>query len=183
MTTILAVAKEGKVVMACDSKVTDGTGESWSHPSARKIRDLGEVLIGGSGEVAALDIALHIWQPPKSTITDRKDLYHFVISKVIPSLKRCFKENDYKWQDEKGEQSDEPKFNFIIAVDGEIFSFSDDFGVVMRDTGILAIGSGASIALGALLGGAPILKAMEIAADQDDHTAEPFYTYEQKRKR
>lgn len=165
--------------MACDSKVTDGSGESWSHPSARKIRQIGEILIGGSGEVAALDIALHIWEPPRSTVTDRKDLYHFIVSKIIPSLKKCFKDNDYKWQDEKGEQSDEPEFNFILALNGELFAFSDDFGVVMRDSDFHAIGSGGSLAVGAWKAGATILEAMAVAAELDDNSGEPFYTYEQ----
>jgi hypothetical protein len=48
---------------------------------------------------APCDIAQHIWIPPKPTAKDFADVYHFMISKVVPSLKACFKEQEYKWND------------------------------------------------------------------------------------
>ena len=172
MTTIVACELADRVIVGCDSKITDGSGEWWSHSKARKVLERGEIIIGGCGELAACDIALHIWKPPKSNATDRKDYYHFVISKLIPSLKKCFKDND----------CDAPKFNFIIVIGGEVFEFSDDFGVVMREEGHHGIGSGSDLAMGALRSGKTVLEALEIAAAHDSLTGAPFYTYEQFKK-
>lgn len=183
MTTIIAVEYEDKAIIACDSKVTDGSGEWWSHPSCRKIRQVNkEILMGGSGEVAALDIALHIWQPPKTTVEDRKDYYHFVIAKLVPSLKECFTANHYKWNPDKDEDDDDDKFNFLLVIGGQVFQFGMDFGVVQRAEGRYGIGSGSSMALGALRTGSTMQEAMELSAKHDDFSDAPFYFYEQLRK-
>lgn len=178
MTTIVAVKTEDKVVIGTDSKVTDGSGRWWSHPATSKVVQRGEYLIGGSGEVAAGDIVLHIWQPPKPTVADKKDLYHFMVAKVIPSIKKCMKDNDYKWERAAGEE-DDVKFNFIIALAGEVYEFSDDFGVVMRSNGIYGIGSGSDIAMGVLLKGGTVEEALTISAEYDIYTAPPFKYFEQ----
>ena len=175
MTTIVAIKEGNRVVMGCDSKVTDETGAWWSHPLSKKIMQRGEIIIGGSGDCEPLDIALHIWQPPKTTVADRKDIYRFVITKLLPSLKQCFKDNDYQWRTD----SSEPKFNFLIALCGEVFEFQDDFGIVMRESGIHGIGSGSQYALGALHAGATVTQALEIAAAHDTHTGAPFYLFSQ----
>lgn len=181
MTTIIAVEYPDKAVIACDSKVTDGSGEWWSHPSCRKIRQINkEILIGGSGDVAALDIALHIWIPPKSTVDDRLDYYHFVIAKLVPSLKECFTKNFYKW--ESNEDNDDDKFNFLLVIGGQVFQFGTDFGIVQREEGRYGIGSGSTMALGALRIGATMQEAMELSAKYDDFSDAPFYFHEQLRK-
>jgi hypothetical protein len=140
-----------------------------------KVSQRGKYLIAGSGESAACDIAQHIWIPPKIMASDKADLYHFMISKVVPSLKVCFKENDYKWE----EKSDETKFNFLISIYGEVFDIADDFAVTIDEDGIYGVGSGSSLGMGALKAGATMLKALEIAADKDPYTSGPFLFYEQ----
>lgn len=179
MTTIVAIKTPSGVSIGADSKVTDGSGAWWSHPAAKKMREVNGFIVAGSGEVAALDIALHIWQPPAPTNADKKDLYHFVVAKVVPSLKQCFKDNEYKWQPDKDEDDDQ-KFSFLICVGGDIFEFGDDFGVVMRSSGIYGIGSGSDIALGAIHKGATIEEALQIAADNDIYTAAPFQVLNQE---
>lgn len=178
MTTIVAVKYPDKVVIGADSKVTDGSGRWWSHPEAKKMRQVGDYIIAGSGEVAALDIGLHIWQPPKPNPADRKDLYHFIVSKVVPSLRKCMKENDYDYKPKDGD-GDDMKFNFLLVLDGQVFEFGDDFGVVMRQSGIYGIGSGSDIAVGALVTGCSVLRALEIAEAADIYTAAPFQILEQ----
>jgi hypothetical protein len=95
--------------MGSDSLVT--AERKYNHPRMAKITTTGPYLIGGSGEVAACDIVQHIWEPPIPTVADKKDLYHFMIAVIIPSLKKCFKENEYKWDAE----DDETKFAFLIV--------------------------------------------------------------------
>ena len=111
----------------------------------------------------------------KRQATDKKDIYHFIIAKAVPSLKNCFKDQDYKWQ----EADDETKFAFLIAVAGEVFDIADDFAVSMSSTGFYAVGSGSSLAIGALEAGASINKALEIASIHDPYTGGPFYFVDQ----
>ena len=177
MTTIVDVQYEDRVEMGADSLVT--AVRKYSHQRMAKITERGQYLIAGAGEAAACDIAQHIWVPPKPTIEDKKDLYHFVIAKVIPSLKACFKTNEYKW--DGGDEDDEPKFSFLIAVGGEVFDIADDFAVCMDADGYYGIGSGSSLALGALKAGATMDRALDIASNKDPYTAPPFNYFTQKK--
>lgn len=168
MTTIVAIQYADGVVMGSDSLVT--ADRKYNHPKMAKITTSGPYLIAGSGEVAACDIVQHIWEPPIPTVADKKDLYHFMISVIIPSMKKCFKENEYKWDAE----DDETKFAFLIAIEGEVFEIADDLSVCLDAAGFYGIGSGSSIALGALRAKAEMTDALQIAADVDPYTAPPF---------
>ena len=92
-------------------------------------------------------------------------------------MKQCFRNNDYKWE----EKSDEPKFAFLIAIGGEIFDIGSDFAVCIDSGGIYGVGSGSSLAIGALKAGATLEKALEIAAEIDPYTAAPFLFYSQEK--
>ena len=178
MTTILALESVHGVTIGADSKISDSSGGIWIHPDAKKITSVGKYLIAGSGDVNALDIAHHLWTPPIPTAKDKKDIYHFFISKVIPSLKQTMKDNDYKIVADKDEDE---RFNFLIAIEGRVFEVGDDFSVAMRSDGIYGIGSGSDIGRGALYAGASIEQALTIAAAHDNFTAPPFYIVTQQR--
>lgn len=178
MTTIVAVQHKDKVVIGADSLVT--SARKYNHPAMVKISERNHYLIAGAGEVAACDIAQHIWNPPTPTAEDRKDLYHFMIAKVIPSLKKAFKDNDYKWDKEDDEET---KFAFLIAVEGEVFDIADDFAVCLDSAGFYGIGSGSSVALGALRQGATIEDALKIAESVDPYTGSPFIFHTQLKKK
>jgi ATP-dependent protease HslVU (ClpYQ) peptidase subunit len=175
MTTIVAIQYADGVLMGSDSLVT--ADKKYNHPRMSKITTTGPYLIAGSGEVAACDIVQHIWEPPIPTIADKKDLYHFMIAVIIPSLKKCFKENEYKWDAE----DDETKFAFLIAIEGEVFEIADDLSVCLDAAGFYGIGSGSSLALGALKAQADMPVALQIAADIDPYTAPPFIYHTQKK--
>jgi ATP-dependent protease HslVU (ClpYQ) peptidase subunit len=176
MTTIIAVQKNDSVSFGADSLVT--ATRKFNHPRMVKISQRDKYIIAGSGLAAYCDVAQHIWEPPVPSAADKKDLYHFVISKVIPSLKQCFKENDLKLDDEK---DDEPRFALLIAVGGEVFDIADDFAVSLSSSGFYGVGSGSSLAIGALEAGATIEKALEIASKHDPYTAAPFLYLNQKK--
>jgi ATP-dependent protease HslVU (ClpYQ) peptidase subunit len=178
MTTIVAIQYKDKVVMGADS-LTTGV-RKYSHPQVVKITARNNYLIGGSGLAEACDIAQHIWKPPTPNTQEKKDLYHFMISKVIPSLKDCFRDNQYDWQKEDDDK--EPKFNFLIAVGGQVFDVDDSFSVMLDDSGIYGAGHGSSVAIGAIHAGANIEKALEIAAKLDPYTAPPFIYFEQNKR-
>lgn len=175
MTTIVARQFPDRVVIASDSLITGI--RKYSHPRMTKITERNGYLIAGSGLSSFCDVAQHIWFPPEPTRQDRKDLYHFVISRVIPSLKQCFKDNDLKLED----KDDEDRFNFLIAVGGEVFDIADDFAVSLDADGVYGVGSGSPLAIGAIKAGASMQTALEIAAEKDPYTAPPFIFREQKK--
>ena len=179
MTTIVAIQYPDRVVFGADNQVTAPNGRKYNHEKMVKISERGKFLIAGSGEVIACDLAQHLWNPPTPNATEKKDIYHFVISKVIPSLKQCFKDNDYKLDADSSDG--ENRFSFLISVAGEVFEIADDFSVSMTDHGFYGVGSGSSYAIGALHAGAEIEFALEIASRNDVYTSGPFIYYTQEK--
>jgi ATP-dependent protease HslVU (ClpYQ) peptidase subunit len=176
MTTIVAIQNSKGVTFGADSLVT--ATRKFNHPRMIKISQRGQYIIAGSGLSSYCDVAQHIWNPPSPTVADKKDLYHFVITKVMPSLKNCFTSNGLKTENEKDEES---RFAFLIAINGEVFDVADDFAVSLTSSGFYGVGSGSSLAIGALEAGATIEKALQIASKHDPYTAEPFVFLEQKK--
>ena len=101
MTTIVAMQTAEGVKFGADAQVT--ATRKYSHIHMAKISHRGQYIVAGSGLSSYCDVAQHIWNPPVPTANDKKDIYHFVISKVIPSLKQCFKDNDLKLEGDKDE--------------------------------------------------------------------------------
>lgn len=182
MTTIIGIQHDEGCILVADSLVTDDLGRKYWHPEMKKLAERGQFLIGGSGEVLACDIVQHNWNPPTPTAKDREDLYHFMISKVIPSLRQCLTENGYNF-DEAHDKKDGERFHLLIAIAGTIFDVDQELSITMNNDGIYAVGSGGDIALGALHAGADAFEAMEIASKLSAFTAGPYISKEQfKRK-
>jgi len=177
MTTIVSVQSDDGVLFGADSQVTASNGRKYSATRMVKITQRNDYIIAGSGECAPCDIAQHIWLPPKPTVKDKKDLYHFMIATVVPSLKQCFKDNDYKVNPD----DDETAFSFLIAVCGEVFEIADDFSISLDDSGFYGVGSGSGYAIGALHAGATVEQALSIAAKNDAFTSAPFIYFEQEK--
>lgn len=162
MTTIIGVQYDGFCELVADSLVSNDAGRTWIHPDMTKINRRGQYLIAGAGEVAACDVAQHIWDPPAPNEKDKRDLYHFMITKVVPSLRDCLKANGYNF-DKEEDGSANNRFQFLIAVNGELFDIGDDLSVMRDADGYYGVGSGSDIALGALHAGADAKEAVEIA--------------------
>ena len=177
MTTIIGVQLDDGVIFGADSQVTAPNGRKYSAQQMVKISERNGYIIAGSGECAPCDIAQHIWNPPTPNAKDKKDLYHFIIAKVVPSLKQCFKDNDYKVNPD----DDENAFSFLIALCGELFEIADDFSVSQDDSGFYGVGSGSSYAIGALHAGATVEQALTIAANNDAFTSAPFIYIDQEK--
>lgn len=173
MTTIIGVQYDGFCELVADSLVSNDSGRTWIHPDMTKINRRGVFLIAGAGEVAACDIAQHIWDPPVPNEKDKRDLYHFMITKVIPSLRDSFKSNGYIL-DKSDDEETTSRFQFIVAVNGELFDIGDDLSVMRSADGFYAIGSGADIALGALHAGAEAQEAVEIACKISAYSSLPL---------
>ena len=173
MTTIVGVQYNGSCTLVADSLVSDDTGRTWSHPDMTKLNKRGAFIIGGSGEVSPCDIAQHLWTPPLLTAKDKKDVYHFMITKAMPSLRKCLKDNGYNF-DEAQEKDSGARFQFLMAVNGELFDVSEDLSVTRSSDGFYGVGSGAPIALGALHAGAEPVQSVEIACKLSIYSSGPF---------
>ena len=179
MTTIIGVQYDDRIVLLADNQVTDDSGRIYRHSQMSKISKRGDFLIAGSGEVSPCDITQHIWNPPKLTAKDKQDIYHFMIAKAMPSLRKCLEENGYNFNEDHDKAKDGLRFQFLIAVGGELFDIDQDLAVMRSDTGFYAVGSGAPYALGALTVGAKPMKAMEAAAKNTAFTSGPYQEVEQ----
>lgn len=180
MTTIVGKQYEDKCVLAADNQVTGGSGQKYNHPDMLKIAKRGEFLVAGSGEVQPCDVIQHMWTPPKITLKDRDDLYHFMIVKVMPSLRKCLTDNGYDFSEGKDTgKADESRFNFLIAIGGEIFDIADDLSICRSGDGIYGVGSGSPYAIGALHAGATPKEAVEVACKLDVNTSGPIQIVEQ----
>ena len=177
MTTIVGVVKNGHVIMGADSLVTAGINKH-IHPQMEKIINNNGYLIGGAGDVAACDIFMYMWVPPMPNAAQRKNLYKFMITDVVPSMKEALEENGYT----NDKDDKESGFEMLLAIDGELFNISDDFSVLMDQTGIYGVGSGAPFALGSLHTGGTVEKALEIAEKLSPYTAGPFQIVKQSKQ-
>ena len=167
MTTIVAIQYPNKVVMGADSQTTGESGTIYRHESVKKIVANGKFLIAGSGDASPSDICQYVWEAPTPRGVEWNDLYKFMITKAMPSLKQCFKDADYK-------SDSDSSFSFLFAIGGEVFDVSEDFSVLKKQNGIYGIGSGSNVAIGAIQQGATIERALEIAAENDAYTSGPF---------
>jgi ATP-dependent protease HslVU (ClpYQ) peptidase subunit len=172
VTTIIGIEYDDHSILVADSRVTDDSGRIYAHKVMKKIAQRGAVLIAGAGEVGPCDIAQNIWVPPQFTAKDKKDIYRFMITKVMPSLRKCLIDNGYNFDEDK---KDGMRFQFLISVGGEIFDIDEDLSVMKSEDNMYAIGSGGPFALGALYAGADPLDAMEIASKVSAYSAPPFY--------
>lgn len=97
----------------------------------------------------------------------------------MPSLRKCLTDNGYNFDEAHDKDKDGLRFQFLIAVGGELFDVDQDLAVMKSGEGFYAIGSGGAYALGALYAGADALAAMEVAARVSAYTAAPYQVEEQ----
>ena len=142
---------------------------TYKDPRMSKITESGQYLIGVAGDVWACNIINHIWKPPAPTVKD-KDLFKFVITKVVPTLRTCLDDNSDK---------KDYTFSVLISIKGQVFELDEDFATTVHQEGFYAIGSGGDYAMGALFAGADPMKAIEIAGRLDPKTGGDFQEFTQ----
>ena len=98
-----------------------------------------------------------------------------MITKAMPSLRKCLSSIGFNFDEPKTEQ----RFQFLIAVCGELFDVDHELAVSKNISGVYAAGSGAPYALGALHAGADAYEAMAIAAKLTAFTAGPYLSKSQ----
>jgi ATP-dependent protease HslVU (ClpYQ) peptidase subunit len=177
LTTIIGIQNKDHCLLIADSRITDDSGRTYTHSTMAKISKRGKFLIAGAGTTQPCDIVQHVWRPPTPPPTAYKDLYHYMIADVVPSIRATLAVNGYT----PDKESEDPDFIFLVALGGTIFEIDDTLSVLLRDDGIYGIGSGSPYAIGALHAGATWRQAMQIATKNNIYTAPPFITHKQTR--
>jgi len=160
MTAIVGIQGKGWAVIAADSMTTYDDKPYFSK-SFEKVTRKGDYVFAFAGDAIAGNIANFIWTPPKFIKTVTTDV--FVQTKVLPSLRDVLKDNGYEPDTTKNPDAG---FDALICINGTIYEIDQDFLWSRDDRGLYAVGSGGSIALGALATGFSknSMKAAEFAA-------------------
>ena len=149
MTTVLAAQGEGWSVVGFDSQVSDENGRVFFlGQGSSKIAKNGPYLLGAAGDVRAINILAHAFNPPKPgpLVGARHD--RFITSKFVPELRACFEDHGYAAREAKERAS---HGSVVLAlVNGAIYEIDEDYSWVRDATGIYAAGSGGDYALGAM---------------------------------
>lgn len=161
MTTIIGIEDLDGCVMLADSQTTSGD-RPYFDKSLAKIIHKGDYLIAVAGSGRASDIINWRWKTP--SVEHAVDLYEFMITHVVPSIRLTLSANNYT------QEKDDDLFVMLIAVRGRIFEIETDGTVLVRQDGVYGIGTGAPYAIGALAAGATHDEAMQIALRNDIYT-------------
>ena len=202
MTTIVAIQGESFAVIGTDSRIStfDDSGFAYQVTTlgsgTAKVAANGRYLIGVAGDVRAINIVHHAFAPPAAPVNMRGNRLDIFMTKTfIPALRATFEAQGYA--NTKGDSPThmaEQDSSIIVAVNGAIYVIESDYGWTADRTGIYAIGTGGTYALGALaaltgkkaitLNSAKscIVKALGVAAKFDPYTGAPFQTFVQENK-
>jgi ATP-dependent protease HslVU (ClpYQ) peptidase subunit len=197
MTTIVGIQGDGFAVVCVDSRIStmfaDGLAQTGTlREGSSKVSTNGKYLLGAAGDVRAINILHHVFQPPAVPPNLKgKKLDQFFTAKFIPALRECFDAQGYSIPDlnENKQHIAEQGSSIIVVVNGVIYMVDGDYAWCSESSGIYAIGSGAHYALGALQvmmnkkkwtaqqAKTSALKALTIAARFDPYTGPPYQSY------
>ena len=97
MTTILGIQGETFALICVDSRISsfDSSGSAYQVNTLKegsgKVAVNGKYLLGAAGDVRAINILHHVFQPPIPAVNLKgKKLDQFFTAKFIPSLRQCF---------------------------------------------------------------------------------------------
>ena len=203
MTTILGIQGETFALICVDSRISsfDSSGSAYQVNTLRegssKVAVNGKYLLGAAGDVRAINLLHHVFQPPvPPPNTKGKKLDQFFTAKFIPALRECFEQQGYAQPDikEDKEHIAEQSSTILAVIQSTIYVVDGDYSWTSDYSGVYALGTGSSYAIGALqaLHSSTIttpqqakkiaLKAMAIAAKYDPYTGAPFHTFVQELK-
>ncbi len=175
MTTIIAIQTDEGATFWADGLTV---GEAWRPfrgEGMEKVWRRGEYLLAAAGQGPIVE-AFIAWAPPPY-VRDHRPAYRFMREDFVASLREHLARFDLALDND----TDETKFEGLVAVGGRVYQLDDAGGILVTEDGLYGIGNGAPYALGALAAGAEPQKAVEIAARFDLFTGPPFLTAQQRR--
>lgn len=203
MTTIIGIQGDGWSVLGADSKISslDDQGFVTSQlylPSATsKIAQRGEYLLGAAGDVRAINLLHHVYEPPSARYaTSAEKIDQHVTKRVIPTLRQCFDDQGFS-PPEKGDRDHKAEHNstVIVSLKGRVYVIESDYSWAEDSTGIYVVGTGSQYARAALhvLTGTNnshklnqkkavslVEKALEVTSAHDTYTGGPSHIFVQE---
>jgi len=201
VTTIIGIQGDSFAVICADSRITevDDGGQATQSVSLKeigfKIAQNGKWLMGVAGDVRAINILTHAFNPPTppANMKGRK-LDHFITTKFVPALRACFDVEGYSTPiTDNSMHHSEHSSVVMAAINGTIYVVDGDYSWLSDSFGVYAIGSGAQFALGSLATSLPsggkiglgsakqaALKAIGVAGRYDPGTAAPYQVLTQQ---
>ena len=160
MTAIVGIQGKGWAVIAADSMTTYDDKPYYAKGMDKAVRK-GDYVFAFAGDAVAGNIAEFLWTPPK--IIKTMSLDAFMQVKVLPSLRDAMKEHGYEPDATKDPNAG---FDALMCLNGVIYEIDEGYMWSRDDRGLYAVGSGGSLALGALATGFSknSMKAAEFAA-------------------
>jgi len=199
MTTIVGIQGDEFAVVCADSRVTtsDDTRQIGTlREGSGKLAQNGKYIIGAAGDVRAINILHHVFQPPTPPQNIRgKKLDQFFTSKFVPSLRECFDAQGYSVPDrDDKEHIAEQGSSIIVAINSQLYVIESDYSWSSEASGLYSLGSGSSYALGAMTvlirnkklnsqqAKSIALRALAIASKYDSGTGAPYQAFVQGQK-
>jgi ATP-dependent protease HslVU (ClpYQ) peptidase subunit len=201
MTTIVGLQGDNFAVVYVDSRISSSDSGGYISQISTlkegcgKVAVNGKYLLGAAGDVRAINILHHVFQPPTPPPNMRgKRLDQFFTAKFIPALRECFEQQGYAIPDikEDKEHMAEQASTILVVIHGIIYVVDGDYSWTSDSSGMYALGSGSSYALGALQALVTnrkltipqakklALKALSTAAKFDPYTGSPFHCHIQE---
>lgn len=202
MTTIAAIQGEGFSVICADSRIADVDSDGYIvqlstlKEGATKVALNGKYLLGAAGDLRAINLLHHAFHPPVLPAgMKEKNLGSFFTNRFVPALRKCFESSGYVVEGQNGNNIAEHGSVILVSIMGSIYIVDRDYSWMSDSSGIYALGTGASYALGAMHSLYPkdaklsikdaedlCIHALEVASKLDPYTGSPFHTFVQKRK-
>ena len=205
MTTIIGIQGDGFCIAASDSRISEIEADSnlisqivGLRESNGKLGTNGKYILGAAGDLRAINILHHAFNPPTPQPNLKgKKLDHFITAKFIPALRECFEHNGYALPDNDQKQHiAEHSSTVFVAINGQIYIIDGDYSWISDSAGMFAIGTGAQYALGAMYSMMPskgrislghgrkmVLKGLAAAAKFDPYTGAPYHTFVQGKEK
>lgn len=201
MTTIIGIQGPDYALVCSDSRISTMDEGGFASQittlgsNSAKIAENGKYLLGAAGDMRAINILHHAFQPPQvPPNTTPKKLDNFITTKFVPALRDCFEKQGYASpENDSATHIAQHGSTIMTVVSGNIYVVDGDYSWTSDINGLYALGTGSSYALGALqaLGSSKkmtvtqakriAIKAINIASKFDPYTGAPFHTYIQEK--
>lgn len=201
MTTIIGIQGPDYAFVCSDSRISTMDEGGFASQittlgtNSAKVAENGRYLLGAAGDMRAINILHHAFQPPAVPPgTHGKKLDNFITTKFIPALRECFEKQGYAAPErDTSSHIAEHGSTIMCVVSGSIYVIDGDYSWTSDINGFYSLGTGASYALGALhalsaskkmtvvQAKRTALKAIGVAAKYDPYTGSPFHTYVQEK--
>lgn len=202
MTTIIGIQGKNFSVIGADSQISsfDDQGYITSQTTlperSSKIAEKNGYLIGAAGDVRAINLLHHVYEPPSARYaTTQEKIDEHITRRVIPSIRQCFDDQGFS-PPEKGDRDHRAEHGstVIISIKSRIYVIESDYSWAEDKDGVYVIGTGsqyARAALHLLLEGLVLSKlsqkkvveiierALKVACTYDPYSEGPFHLFVQ----